>query len=147
MSPESVSADTIAYSPTFALRMVAGKFTVSALRLADVSLYTEFSIPRLHVSAAINATRFSVALDAEVNQGVFRDVKLNDDWVPGETLLLDNNMLTCQLLIPQITALIDILWTLMVNTPRTAQYALSFAHTLRDYQLAKIRKEHYHEIT
>ncbi len=117
------------------------KTVVGTLQLAGVSMYTEFSMPRLHVIATVHhAPRFRVNLDAEVTSGVFRDVPLNDSWVPGDTLFMDNNLLTCQLLIPQVTALTNMLRVLMANTPRTLQYTLSFAHALRDYQLAKYRQ-------
>ena len=141
---KDVADDLVAFNVH--ARQPLAKTAVGVLQLAGVSMYMEFSAPRLHVSAALNATtrlnatRFRVALNAEVNAGVFRDVPLNDSWVPGDTLFMDNNLLTCQLLIPQVTALTNMLRVLMANTPRTLQYTLSFARALRDYQLAKYRK-------
>ncbi len=114
------------------------KTVVGTLQLAGVSMYTEFSTPRLHVIATVHhAPRFRVNLDAEVTSGVFRDLTLNDDWAPGETLFMDNNLLTCQLLIPQVTALTNMLRVLMANTPHELYYTLSFAIALRDYQQCK----------
>ncbi len=113
------------------------KRSVATLQLADVKLYTDFSIPRLHVRAKIHDDGFAIAFKAETSKGVFTDAKLNDYWVPGETLFLDNNLLVCQLLIPQVTALTNMLRVLMANLPETPQYALSFAKALKDYQLAK----------
>ncbi len=117
------------------------KTTVGTLQLAGVSMYTEFSTPRLHVSAGLHDTKFMIMLDAEVNCGVFRDVLINSSWVPGDTLFMDNDLLTCQLLIPQATILVNTLQTLMVNIPRTSQYTLSFARALRDYQQASRQKK------
>jgi hypothetical protein len=117
------------------------KFTMGTLKLAGVSMYTEFSTPRLHVSAAVHARRFTIALDAEVSSGTFRDVPINNSWVPGDTLFIDNNMITCQLLIPQATALVNALQVLMPAVPNTWQYSMSFARALKDYQLAKIRQD------
>lgn len=135
---KDVADDRVAFNVH--ARQPLAKTTVGVLQLAGVSMYMEFSAPRLHVSAALNATRFRVALNAEVSAGVFRDVPLNDSWVPGDTLFMDNNLLTCQLLIPQFTALTNMVRVLMANTPRTLQYTLSFARALRDYQQAKYRQ-------
>lgn len=113
------------------------KHTVATLQLAGISLYANFSAPKLHVSAKLHDNGFKVALYAETSKGTFTDVTLNDYWTPDDTLFLSNNHLACQLLIPQVKALANMLSTLSTNVPEAPQDALHFATELKDYQLTK----------
>lgn len=132
-------------------RQKISRFAVGTLQLADISLYTKFSIPWLCISTTREQRRFWVQLYAEIYSGGMHYVPLNDDWDRGEPLLFldnalfpDNSLLVNQLLLPQANALADAVTELQrLHSHLSPQAVINtgFNHALREYQLEKYRLE------
>ncbi len=134
-------------------RQKISRFAVGTLQLADISLYTKFSIPWLCISTTREQRRFRAQLYAEVYSGGMHYVPLNDDRDRGEPLFLDNplfldfldnSLLVSQLLLPQANALANAVTKLQRLHSHLSPYAVistDFNHALREYQLEKYRLE------
>lgn len=134
-------------------RQKISRFAVGTLQLADISLYTKFSIPWLCISTTREQRRFRAQLYAEIYSGGMHYVPLNDDWGRSEPLLLDNplflvfldnSLLVSQLLLPQANALADAVTELQRLHSHLSPQAVidtGFGHALLEYQLEKYRLE------